>query len=703
MAESAPTPADDAALMRTRFQACVSAESKWRLNALQDLKFKAGTDGTIPYQWDEAAVQERRAFSQPMFTVNRMDAFIKQVTNQYRLSGPTMHVAPVGEDGDEDTAEIFEGVIRHIMAVSDGEIAVDTAFEAIATHGIGYVDVMPTYLDEDTNTQELVVTDVRNPFTHYLDPGAVKPDRSDMRFAFKTQVISSEECEARHGADSLASATDLASIGDSQRVTWYPDGAIRLVEYFELVTSRTKKGRQKILHVRWRKMNGAGKVLGETKLPITRIPIVPFFGDEYDLDGEIDHRGMVRNGRDPQRILNWTFTYLIEQLSVAPRAPFLVSATQIENFENIWKLANVRNFPYLPYNDKDADGRPTGQPPIRNSIEPPIQSTVAALLMAENQFKAVMQLYDPSLGQRKTDQSGKAVLALQQQGEIGNSNYSDNAKRGLRSLGRLLVMMIPKYYDAPRVLRILGRDEQPRTVMIHANKDAQIPTTLPKGLDPSSIYNLGAGRYDVVVTTGPNFVNKQQEQLATLLDLTKADPAIVPIVADLIAKKMGADDVVERLRKIEPLKSLLAQDAQQGPTVEQVQQKLGMVLQQNDVLIKELDAKNELIETDTIKMQGQALIKRLELESRERIAHYQGEVELAITQAKLAGTLNETALKGRLDHMEAVMTKAHEANEAATDRAHASEEAGHDRSAASELVTQQALLTPSPSPNGEGA
>jgi hypothetical protein len=224
---------------------------------------------------------------------------------------------------------------------------------------------------------------------------------------------------------------------------------------------------------------------------------------------------------------------------------------------------------------------------------------------------------------------------------------------------------------------------------------------LPKGLNPQSIFNLGVGRYDVVVTTGPNFINKQQEQLATLLDLTKADPAIVPIVADLIAKKMGADDVVERLRKIEPLKSLIAQDAQQGPTVEQVQQKLDMALQQYDLMTKELDAKNDIIETDQIKMQGQALIKRLELESRERIAHYQGEVEIVIAQAKIDGSLHTTEMKGRLDHMEAVMSKAHEANEAATDRAHEATEAATDRSAASELVTQQALLTPPPS-NGSG-
>lgn len=692
MAEPTALSTEDASLVRSRFAACVSAESSWRENALSDIRFKAGTNGKKSYQWDEASQSERETDNRPCFTVNRMDAFIKQITNQQRMAGPTITIAPAGEDGDEETAEVFQGIIRHILSVSDGEIAIDTAFEAAATHGKGFIYVTVDYIDEESGEQEILIKRVRNPFTVYLDPAASEPDSSDMRFAFVTDVIPRDEYTADYGDKFPLSALDMASIGDPQRLTWFPDGGVRIVEYFETVRTKTKKGRSKVKHVRWRKMNGL-QTLAETKFPITRIPIVPMFGDEFDIDGDLDYRGMVRNGRHPQTILNYMFTSLVEQLALAPRSPFLVSATQLENFENIWKLANRKNFPYLPYNDKDAEGRPTGQPPIRNSVEPPIQSTVVALSIAENQFKAVMQLYDPSLGQGKRDMSGKAAQLYQQQGEIGNSNYTDNLKRSLRSLGRLLVQMIPKYYDAPRVMRILGRDEQPVTVMVHANKEADLPEVMPKGLDPKKIFNLGVGRYDVVVTTGPNFINKQQEQLATLLDIMKADPQIVPLVVDLVAKKMGADDVVERVRKIEPLKSLLAAESQQGPSPEQLQQKLQMMMQQHDALVQELDAKTKIIESDEIKADSQKAIKQLELESRERIAAYQGEVQMAINAAKLAGSQDVTLLKGKLDHLEMILTQAHDANEAATDRAHAIDQQQ------TQLAADAALAPP---PNGNG-
>lgn len=661
---------EEAANLRARFAACVERETGWRQKALKDLKFKSGGED----QWDDVAKAERTQFGQPMFTVNRMGAFIKQVTNQYRLSSPTIHVVPAGEEGDEDTAQVFEGVIRYIRNISDGEIADDTAFESAATIGKGFAYVTVDYVDEDSNQQDILIKRVRNPFTVYCGP-ANEPDFSDMRYAFVTDLVPEDDFRAEFGDDAADSASDLAGVGDAQKQTWYPKGYIRLVEYFEAVMSRTKKGRAKVKYIRWRKINGVGRVLSETKFPITRIPIVPMLGDEFDIDGELDYRGMVRDGRDPQRILNWTFTYLIEQLSVAPKSPFLVSATQLENFEDIWKLANRRNFPYLPYNDKDAEGRPTGQPPIRNSIEPPIQGTVAALLMSENQYKAVMQLYDPSLGQRKTDQSGKAVLALQQQGEIGNSNYSDNAKRYQRSLGRLLIEMIPKYYDAPRVLRILGRDDQPKRVMIHANKDNQLPDVMPDGVE--KIYNLGVGRYDVTVSTGPSFINKQQEQLATLMDLVKADPQVMPLLADLIAQKMGADDVVERLRKIDPLKSLLAQDQQQGPTIDQVKGQLQNLMQQHDALVKELNAKNQVIETDQVKFNYQYRIETLKQQTAMLKAQADNETKLAV--AELGAKVDRLGLF--MEERSRLWIHAHEAAQADLDRQHKADLAAQQQQA----------------------
>ena len=63
--------ADDIDLVRQRFAGCVEAETKWRRNALKELKFKAGSDGDKSFQWDEQSQVERAQDQRPFFTVNR--------------------------------------------------------------------------------------------------------------------------------------------------------------------------------------------------------------------------------------------------------------------------------------------------------------------------------------------------------------------------------------------------------------------------------------------------------------------------------------------------------------------------------------------------------------------------------------------------------------------------------------------------------
>ena len=74
--------------------------------------------------------------------------------------------------------------------------------------------------------------------------------------------------------------------------------------------------------------------------------------------------------------------------------------------------------------------------------------------------------------------------------------------------GRILVEWIPVYYDAPRMLRINGLDDQPKNVLVHAGKaeaagdafsrmDEKLRTSIIDGRP----FDLGVGRYDVSVAT----------------------------------------------------------------------------------------------------------------------------------------------------------------------------------------------------------
>jgi hypothetical protein len=72
-------------------------------------------------------------------------------------------------------------------------------------------------------------------------------------------------------------------------------------------------------------------------------------GDEIDLDGRVDYRGIVRDARDQQRLYNFHVSSLVEAVGMAPRAPWVIAAGQFDGFEKIWKTANTEPHAYLPY------------------------------------------------------------------------------------------------------------------------------------------------------------------------------------------------------------------------------------------------------------------------------------------------------------------------------------------------------------------
>jgi hypothetical protein len=69
-------------------------------------------------------------------------------------------------------------------------------------------------------------------------------------------------------------------------------------------------------------------------------------------------------------------------------------------------------------------------------------------------------------------------------------------------------------------------------------------------------YNdLTAGKYDVVVTTGPAFATQRQESAQVLERLVQAYPQIMTIAGDLVYKFqdfLGAEEIAERIERTMP-------------------------------------------------------------------------------------------------------------------------------------------------------
>src|SRR5215469_5888393 len=468
-------------LARERFKLAEDRESMIRHEALDDLKFLAGS------QWDEGIFEQRQTDNRPCLTINRLPQFVRQVTNEERQNRPAIKINPVDDAADIETAEIIEGLTRHIEYASNADAAYDQAFFNAAANGFGYWRLTTEYINHESFEQEIRIKWIQNPFTVYLDPNAQEPDFSDAMWGFVIEKMSKEEYKRQFPDSEMAGINDWSALGDRNNL-WVSRDQVQVAEYFyidrkkatlcQLEDGKTAwkdevpEGADVVSEreswkdtVRWAKMNGH-EVLDETEWAGKYIPIIKVVGDEYDLDGKKVLKGIVRDAKDPQRQFNYMKSALTEAIALAPKAPYVGAEGQFENHEREWQDANVKNYGYLEYKPVALSGTPL-PPPQRNTVEPAIQAMNMAMMESADDMKAVTGIYDAALGNRSNEQSGRAILARQQQSQGSNFHYLDNLIRAIRFCGLQILDLIPKIYDVATVKRIIGEDGQQRLVPLN--------------------------------------------------------------------------------------------------------------------------------------------------------------------------------------------------------------------------------------------
>lgn len=619
-------------LARERFHRAADAEAQVRKDALDDLMFSVGQN-----QWPSDIVARRTEEGKPVITVNRLQQHILLVTNEQRQQRPSIKVNPVGDGADKDTAEIFQGMVRHIETASESEIAYDTAFDSMVRCGFGVFRVITEFTDPndpDNFDQELRIEWENDPFRWYFDPSATKPDGSDGKFAFRVTDYTKEEYENVYGEEEAASLADFSSTGDQDK-QWLDENKIRVAEYYyveekvEVVKSKT--GREKKIisqKVRWEKIN-AVKVLEESEIPCPWIPVVRVLGTSLIIDGKRNLEGLVRNAKGAQRSYNFGISSAWEAAGLAPKSPYICDYRTIVDFKEMWEQANRRNFSALYYNSTPEGVNEPLPAPQRNQVSPDLAAFASLIKQADFDLKSSLGMFDPSLGQNKSDQSGRAIQSLQKQGDLATLNYSDNLSRAIRFLGRILIAMIPHIYDAPRVQRIIQPDGAVDHVGVFNSKKSGALgldgiRALPEFAKIKKIYDIGIGKYDETVSVGPSYQTKRQEAAASQLELIKTVPQVQVAAPDLIIRNMdipNADQIADRMKKLLP--TALQDDPGDDPKAQlaQTQGQLMQLQQQHAVALQSLQEA-----TETIKG------KMVEAQSKERIADMDNKTKITIAE-----------------------------------------------------------------------
>jgi Phage P22-like portal protein len=637
------------------------ADSTNRAEALNDIKFAAGD------QWPVEIQNSRNLESRPCLTINKIDAYIRQVTNQQRQQRPRIKVHPVNNLADYKIAQVIEGITRHIEVNSNADTAYDTAFDYAVRMGWGYWRVNYRYVREDSFDQEIFIDTIDNPFTVYFDPNSILPDGSDAERCLITTVMDKKVFKEYYPDADDGANFQQRSTGDDT-AAWITKEDIRVAEFFYIERERAKlyllsDGTSAFADsdsffarveaagltviderdsfrkaVKWMKCT-ALEVLEEKTMAGKYIPVVPCYGAQVIVDDKRKKYGLVRFAKDPQRMYNFWRTSMTESVALAPKAKWLLAEGQDEGHENEWAQANIKSTPVLRYKQKDIEGQPAPVPTRLQPEAPPTGIMEAAGAISAD-LQMVLGILDPNQ-LPSGNISGKALMGQQNQVDLSNFHFYDNMTRSIRHTGKIILDLIPKIYDTQRVMRIIGSDGQPDMTTIN-EKDAV----------GEVLNDVTVGEYDVVMDTGPGFQSRRQQAVESMMPLLTGNAELFNIAGDLVFRNMdfpGADVIADRLAAMNPMaqldeKSDIPPQAQME--LAQSKQMIQQLQQQLQVAGLEINNRSQVAQ---IKEEGATRRKLMEVTAKAHNTETMAEVKVNDQNTRAITSQNKTEIEAITD------------------------------------------------------
>jgi hypothetical protein len=628
-------------------------------------------------QWSDATKAARSVPGQerPMFTFNRGPTFARQVINDIRQNRPQIKVRPADSGADIETALVQQGLIRNINVASKGDVARDTAAECAVYGGFGYYRIDIEYACDDSFDKDIRINRIVNPLCVKGDPYSTRADSLDWNMAFYIDLMTPDAFKEEYPK---ADPVSFDMMDDKVRRDWTDGRDIVVAEYWKRrkVTKtliRTTDGHAYDKERFFEKdpetglsqadmilvegvgvngerpyesylveqciLNGQETLTDKVTWAGKYIPIIPIYGEEMYFKGKRVLWSMLHRARHAQEQFNYHETTATELYALSPRIPF-IGPKGFADSDSRWETANSQNHPFLEY-----DGQ---TPPTRQPLDAgPMIGAMSLSKSAGDNLKAVLGMYDASLGQKSNESSGIAIERRDRQSDVGNFHFTDNVSRAIECEGTMLLDLIPKVYTHNRIVRVLGEDGTTQDVRLGKRDPGAMPAQRDPNAEPpkigklAGVYDLTAGKYDLTVEAGPSYTTMRQETAAVVGELMRAHPDMMPIGGDILVANLDLKDGEELARRMKKMLPPQLQDEGEQQIPPQVMQQMDQMKEAIQVLTEEnqklqQDQAGKMAQAEKAKteqMQKQVVNRQLDIEEK-KIPVEQLEAQLNILTAQ---------------------------------------------------------------------
>lgn len=557
-----------------------------RLQCLMDRRFCSVTGA----QWEGPLGDQFE--NKPRFEFNKVHLAVIRIINEYRNNRITVDfMAKDGTDADQ-LAETCDGLYRADEQDSGAQEAYDNCFEEGVSGGFGAIRLCAKYVDEDDddNDQQRVsiepIPDADSCVFFSLD--GKRQDKRDATKCFVLSAMTHRHYKAEYNDDPASwpkgitqdwfdwCTPDVVWVAEvycveqkHEMIYTYQGIALGEDEPNELkFTAEELKEEGKLEElqalgfrqvsqkkIRRRKVHkyimSGNKVLEDCGyIAGTEIPIIPYYGKRWYVDGIERCMGHVRLAKDAQMLSNMLMSWLAEMAARFDIEKPILTPEQVAGHAVMWAEDNIKKYPYLLLNPMldEATGQAMPAGPIAYTKAPNMPPAMAALATLAQQALEDLLGNQQAGEQLQPNQSGKAVELIQQRLDMQVFIYMSNFAKTIKRLGEVwLSMNKDLLIEQGRKLKVLHSSGEAGSIELM--RPVQDKETGEKYYEN----DMSNAKFDVYADVGPSSSSRRAATVRALTGLLAmtADPETQAVLTSMIMMNVegeGLGDVQKYFR-----------------------------------------------------------------------------------------------------------------------------------------------------------
>lgn len=590
--EATPAHRLESSAMRARFNKLQEwYDQEWKRQAANRFQQAIDCDYYDGLQWSEEDAQVLLERNQAPLVFNEVKPVADWVIGTERCTRIDFKVMG-REKNDNDSAQAKTQLLKYLDDTNKSAFQRSHAFSDSIRAGVGWIElgVRGDTTEEllfkrheswrnilyDSNDATRDLAEARYIFRwKYLDEDIAEayfPDRLDVIRRAKTDglsVVADDDELFYLGARVTAPGQDYAGVSvgrftpiDNSTLAWSTRPRVKMIEcwyrmpvmrrkfsggslkgslfdssnpeHIEMLRSGASTFDKLEMEVRCAIFTSAGLVW-EGPSPYThgRLPFVPIWCYRRQRDNA--PYGIIRQIRDPQDDLN----------KRSSKALWILSTNQVEMEESA-----VNDIDELRSEVARPDGIIVRNKNKELKIHRDNNLAVEHLNLMDrdaNHIRNVAGVTSENLGRQTNADSGKAIVARQEQGGIVTAEVFDNLRYAVQLEGEISLAMVEQFYSMEKVIRVIG--ERGAAKYYEINK-----------VDPDSgevLNDITASHADYVVSEQDFKSSLRQAMFESLFDivgrLAQMNPDVALNLLDLVVEMAdlpGRDELVQRIRKI---------------------------------------------------------------------------------------------------------------------------------------------------------